>query len=58
MRVCDICRKTLGRDDDWWSINSYCNEPHQGGEYYELCPEHKNQIIGYIKLKIQEEVTK
>ncbi len=56
MRVCDVCKKILKRDDNWWStsFSPNSNISAKTGYYYELCANHKNQIIEFIELKIEE----
>ena len=54
MRVCDICRKQLGKDDNWWILNFASNLSKERSHYYELCADHKNQILAFTKFKIEE----
>ena len=54
MRVCDVCKEQLERNDNWWSISITANGPNGHGEYFELCANHKSQIHEFIKLKIEE----
>ncbi len=54
MRVCDICRKQLGKDDNWWTLNFTSNLSTGRGHYYELCADHKNQILAFTKFRIEE----
>ncbi|KKK93755.1 hypothetical protein LCGC14_2689700 [marine sediment metagenome] len=54
MRVCNVCRKQLEREGNWWSLNFSSNASREYGSYYELCADHKNQIHELIELKIEE----
>ena len=54
MRVCDVCKQRLTRDDPWWSMSFSCNNASGRNKYYELCPDHKSQMHELLKLKIEE----
>ena len=54
MRVCDICRKTLDKNTKWWTVSFSTNSPGGEGNYFELCTNHKSQMLEILKLKIEE----